>query len=358
MWPITQKWTNVGLPLLSDAPSPYNGTLQQRMHPWSSLRYLSLALCLVVSAVTIAYHQAWGSLFCDLRQARSTSLAVSMQPARIWNLMQPVRTHHSFPMGRQVLRASQPGTTQSADAPTSAAIEGGSSNVSAYAPKVSTWGVFPRPPDISKAYGGGRTIRAGEKLESIEAAEKRKKKTKELMSTFRKKAGLDISPEVLERYQELFDEAEETMKRDSWEKAAVLFGEAAGLVPFPSPQFGNAALQRAVCLDSIGRGEEARKAYSALKRHPDITIARTARQLGFGFEAAKFLQVNKMAKIELAPQYEPFFQEFMPRWKRKLTGEVIDDGGKVPLSDLLIALTTLVLPFVLVAGLRAQYGGF
>lgn len=28
----------------------------------------------------------------------------------------------------------------------------------AYKPKVSTWGVFPRPQDISKAYGGGRTI--------------------------------------------------------------------------------------------------------------------------------------------------------------------------------------------------------
>lgn len=28
----------------------------------------------------------------------------------------------------------------------------------AYKPKVSTWGVFPRPADISKAYGGGRTI--------------------------------------------------------------------------------------------------------------------------------------------------------------------------------------------------------
>lgn len=28
----------------------------------------------------------------------------------------------------------------------------------AYKPKVSTWGVFPRPQNISKAFGGGRTI--------------------------------------------------------------------------------------------------------------------------------------------------------------------------------------------------------
>jgi hypothetical protein len=32
----------------------------------------------------------------------------------------------------------------------------------AYNPKVSTWGVFPRPSNISKAYGGGKTFRPGE----------------------------------------------------------------------------------------------------------------------------------------------------------------------------------------------------
>lgn len=32
--------------------------------------------------------------------------------------------------------------------------------------QVATWGMFPRPPDISKAYGGGRTLRPGEALES------------------------------------------------------------------------------------------------------------------------------------------------------------------------------------------------
>ena len=32
----------------------------------------------------------------------------------------------------------------------------------AYKPKVATWGVFPRPSNISREYGGGRTIRPGE----------------------------------------------------------------------------------------------------------------------------------------------------------------------------------------------------
>jgi hypothetical protein len=32
--------------------------------------------------------------------------------------------------------------------------------------QVATWGMFPRPPDISKAYGGGRTLKPGQELES------------------------------------------------------------------------------------------------------------------------------------------------------------------------------------------------
>ena len=45
-----------------------------------------------------------------------------------------------------------------------------------YSPKVSTWGVFERPANISKAYGGGRTIRAGTPLEDPAATEARKER--------------------------------------------------------------------------------------------------------------------------------------------------------------------------------------
>ena len=37
-----------------------------------------------------------------------------------------------------------------------------------YKPKVTTWGVFPRPNNISQAYGGGRNIRPGQELETPE----------------------------------------------------------------------------------------------------------------------------------------------------------------------------------------------
>lgn len=37
-----------------------------------------------------------------------------------------------------------------------------------YKPKVSTWGVFPRPKDISKEFGGGRNLKPGQELETPE----------------------------------------------------------------------------------------------------------------------------------------------------------------------------------------------
>ncbi|KAL7234546.1 hypothetical protein ACSBR1_018038 [Camellia fascicularis] len=37
-----------------------------------------------------------------------------------------------------------------------------------YKPKISTWGVFPRPSNISKTFGGGRVLRPGEVLETSE----------------------------------------------------------------------------------------------------------------------------------------------------------------------------------------------
>lgn len=39
---------------------------------------------------------------------------------------------------------------------------GGAGPDGAYRPKVATWGVFPRPANISREYGGGRTLRPGE----------------------------------------------------------------------------------------------------------------------------------------------------------------------------------------------------
>ncbi|KAL7120434.1 hypothetical protein ACP275_02G122600 [Erythranthe tilingii] len=65
-----------------------------------------------------------------------------------------------------------------------------------YKPKVSTWGLFPRPNDISKAYGGGRTLRPGQALETAEERAAKEARTKQLLAAYKKKYGLNIDPKL------------------------------------------------------------------------------------------------------------------------------------------------------------------
>ena len=56
----------------------------------------------------------------------------------------------------------------------------------AYRPKVATWGVFPRPANISREFGGGRTIQPGQALEPEEVREARKARVAAAMAAYRK----------------------------------------------------------------------------------------------------------------------------------------------------------------------------
>ena len=71
----------------------------------------------------------------------------------------------------------------------------------AYQPKVSTWGVFPRPDNISTAYGGGRSIKAGEfKMETDEEKEQRRARVKLKLRKYREDAGIDVDNATRRRW--------------------------------------------------------------------------------------------------------------------------------------------------------------
>ena len=70
---------------------------------------------------------------------------------------------------------------------------------SAYKPKVSTWGVFPRPNNISEAYGGGRTIRPGQQLEPAGDKEARRARVLSKMNEFRKETGREMEEEEIKQ---------------------------------------------------------------------------------------------------------------------------------------------------------------
>ena len=101
-----------------------------------------------------------------------------------------------------------------------------------YRPKVATWGVFPRPKNISNSFGGGRNLAPGKPLESREDAEAKRKRTADALAAYRRKAGLVTDPVAEEQARGLLAEGAELMRAGRLEPAAEAFTRAAQLVPW------------------------------------------------------------------------------------------------------------------------------
>uniref|UniRef100_A0A7I4FEG0 Uncharacterized protein n=1 Tax=Physcomitrium patens TaxID=3218 RepID=A0A7I4FEG0_PHYPA len=128
----------------------------------------------------------------------------------------------------------------------------------AYKPRVATWGMFPRPADISKA-----NMKQGQNL----------------------------------------------MDRGRLGEAQAAFLSVMEEMPFPSELHGMAALQEAVCLDSSNRSDEAKVKYEKLVSHPNGAVRKKARQLLFGFQAAVKLKVKSRYDWD-SSTYRKYFDAF------------------------------------------------
>lgn len=162
-------------------------------------------------------------------------------------------------------------------------------------PKVSTWGVYPRPQNISKTFGGGRNIRPGQELESKEAAAERDQRVSAALANYRKVAGIDIAPEVEQRATELYEQGKELFSEGKISASLEIFSEVADMVPLKSRIGGLANFDKAVCLDSLGRNEEAYPIYRSLKGHTAPGVSKNSQRMLFGFKAAKELKVDTMS---------------------------------------------------------------
>lgn len=203
-----------------------------------------------------------------------------------------------------------------------------------YKPRVSTWGVFPRPADISKTYGGGRTIRPGESLETPQEKEAREARTKKLLDDYRHKMGLDIDPELKMQCEKILKQGESLMDRGLLREALVSFESVMEKISFQSEVHGLAALQGAVCMDSLNRSREAKLVYEKLVSHPNQTVRKKAGQLLFGFQAAETLKVTGGYKWDTST-YRKYFDSFADGYNTmyKASEEEEEDQGS---SDLLL----------------------
>ncbi|XP_059651949.1 uncharacterized protein LOC132299400 isoform X1 [Cornus florida] len=184
-------------------------------------------------------------------------------------------------------------------------------NSDLYKPKVSTWGVFPRPSNISKSYGGGRVICPGEVLEKAEDKAAKDERTRKLVAAYKSQIGLNIDPKLKTECEKAMKDGDYLMDLGKLKEALPYYEEVMAKLPFKSEIHGLAALQWSICQDSLSRANEAQVMYERLQSHPNVKVSKKARQFMFGFQAMEMMKVRDSYLSPLKMGYQNFFEAFL-----------------------------------------------
>jgi len=160
-----------------------------------------------------------------------------------------------------------------------------------YQPKVGTWGAFPRPRNISTAYGGGKRVgaevRTDEKKrqESIES-------TKERLRSYRERMGIVVQSET--DNEEIINEALElagrAMLRGSYSVGVSALEKVTQYCSTKSKLGGKVFLELAMAYEAEGKTDQAIGLYAALTKSPIEQIKMNADKLLYGLEAMNFMR--------------------------------------------------------------------
>lgn len=163
-----------------------------------------------------------------------------------------------------------------------------------YKPKVSTWGLFPRPDNISRAYGGGRRIARGGEAVDTEKRRERDEKIAKRLAAYMASRGIDVEKEEehREEIETALSKADEFMRQSSALKAVTELERVKPLISDRSRLGGRLLLSLALAYDILGRRENARDLYSRLKGNPFDDVATKARQLLQGFTDMEMLRID------------------------------------------------------------------
>ncbi|KAK4414528.1 hypothetical protein Salat_2865800 [Sesamum alatum] len=243
-------------------------------------------------------------------------------------------------------------TSKFGDAAVSKPIPVEEDNDDFYKPKVSTWGVFPRPSDISRTYGGGRTIRPGEVLETAEERAAKEARTRQLVAAYKTKIGLKIDPKLKSECEKALKDGDSLMDLGELKEALPLYEKVMEKLVFQNELHGLAALQWSICQDSLSRRNEARMMYEKLQSHPSPKVSKKARQFFFSFQAMEMMKVTSSTSSPLSTGYQNYFEAFLQdKANYSLKEDQVDEGG---LNQALPYVVFLVSPIVIVLLIAAS----
>ncbi|XP_054816036.1 uncharacterized protein LOC129315909 [Prosopis cineraria] len=222
-----------------------------------------------------------------------------------------------------------------------------------YKPKVSTWGVFPRPSNISKTYGGGRVIRPGDALETEEEKYAKEARTRQLLAAYKKKTGLNIDPKLKYECEETLKEGDLLMNAGKLKEALPFYEKVMEKLTFKSELHGLAALQWSICQDSLSRSNEARLMYEKLQSHPSPKVSKKARQFVFSFQAMEMMKVTTVSPFSWNTGYQNYFDAFVEN-KSNYTSQEDLNVQERALNQVLPYLLFLISPIFIVIIIALQ----
>ncbi|XP_042382345.1 uncharacterized protein LOC121975047 isoform X1 [Zingiber officinale] len=229
-------------------------------------------------------------------------------------------------------------------------------NTVCYKPKVSTWGVFPRPNNISKTFGGGRNIQPGEMLETSENKVAKQKHTQELLAAYKSKMGLTIDYKKRVECEKALMEGNRFMDLGRLREALPFYEKIMKNLVFQSELHGQAALQWSICQDSLSRPEDARAMYERLQSHPNALVRKRAKHFAFSFQAMEVMKVSRSSAFPRETGYESYFDAFVDGKDNYIHNKDEEDDSAVKegLPYILFLLSPIVFIFFLAA--RKAFG--
>lgn len=165
-----------------------------------------------------------------------------------------------------------------------------------YKPKSGSWGAFPRPKDISKAYGGGRRIGPGFSDEAARA--KSTEETRERLKRYREKMGIEVATEKEHagEIDEALNIAALAMRRGVYSTAVSALEKVTKWCSTNSKVGGKVFLELAMAYEAVGRTKEAIAVYTTLSTSRMEDIKFNAKRLLYGLEAMEFMQKEVRSK--------------------------------------------------------------
>ena len=158
-----------------------------------------------------------------------------------------------------------------------------------YKPKSGSWGAFPRPKDISRAYGGGRRVGPGFSEEEMAAS---KLRTQDKLRAYREKVGIEVPSEKehAEEIEEALQIGKLAMQRGVYATAVSSLEKVTKWCSTNSKVGSKVFLELAMAYEATGRTKEAYQVYKTLSDCRMEDVKYHARRLKYGLEAMDFMK--------------------------------------------------------------------